>query len=430
MDHAGPRTVLEALIRKADTNIGDRTIAEWCAHFNAVARQTGESATLSERQLRRWMAGDVVDARAATRRVAQRVWRLSFETLVSQPGTREVPEAVTTALDQLTQEISMSTEDSARWVKRGAGGVDQNVLDQLHADVRHLASAYLTKPPVELVPQLTRLRRDVFDLLDARQRPRYLPDLYLAAGQICALLAHACADLGRPYDADTHARTAWFAADYAEDQQLRAYVRWVQANVAYWAGDYRRAAQYAESGLADMTDPSTQLRLASQLARAHAACSDERAALTALDVAMDALPRVRPRGDDQGVMWFDPGKARYYAAEVHLALGGRRHNEQALEQARSALDTFTPSSPAEFIAAAELDTARAHLGLGDLDAATVRIHRVLELPVELRTTPIVERVVRAADELRAISSTVRTSRELPDRISLFTTYTAQAIAEE
>ncbi len=324
----------------------------------------------------------------------------------------------------------MSTEDSARWVKRRAGGVDQNVLDQLHADVQHLASDYLTKPPVELVPQLTQLRREVFDLLDTRQRPRYLPDLYLAAGQICALLAHACADLGRPYDADTHARTAWFAADYAEDQHLRAYVRWVQANVAYWAGDYRRAATYAESGLADMTDPSTRLRLASQLARARAACSDKRAALTALDIAMDALGRVETSGHDQGVMWFDPGKARYYAAEVHLALGGRRHSEQALIQARAALDTFTSSSPAEFIAAAELDAARAHLGLGDLDAAGACIYRVLDLPVELRTTPIVERVVTAADELRAIAPTVRTARELPDRISLFTTYTAQATAKE
>ncbi|WP_433715215.1 hypothetical protein ACQP2U_15020 [Nocardia sp. CA-084685] len=37
-------------------------------------------------------------------------------------------------------------------------------------------------------------------------------------------------------------------------------------------------------------------------------------------------------------------------------------------------------SPPEFIAAAELDTARAHLGLGDLEAAGARITRFLELP--------------------------------------------------
>lgn len=431
MDNTGARTVLEALIRKADPSIGYRSIPEWCVHFNDVAKQLGESATLSDRQLRRWMAGDVLDARPSARRVAQRVWKLAFEALVSPPGMGGgLPDAVGSALDELNQEIAMSTEDSARWVKRGAGGVDENVLDQLHADVRHFAADYLTKAPLELIPGLTRMRRDVFDLLDTRQRPRFLPDLYLVAGQVCALLAHACADLGRSYDADTHARSAWFAADFAEDQHLRAYVRWVQANVAYWAGDYRRAAQYAESGLTDMTDPSTQLRLASQLARAQAARSDERAALAALDIAMDALTRVHPVDAEPGVMWFDPGKARYYAAEVHLALGGRQHGRLALQQAEAALEVFTDMSPPEFIAAAELDAARAHLSLGDLDAASARITRVLDLPVELRTTPIVERVVKAAAQMSAISATTRAARELPDRINLFTTYTAQASSKE
>ncbi|MGY2087274.1 hypothetical protein [Nocardia gipuzkoensis] len=427
MDSAAPRTVLEALVRT-----GDRSNAEWCTVFNELAKQSQENATLSERQLRRWMAGDVPDARPAARRVAQRVWKLAFEVLVSPPNVGgELPQAATSAIDQLNQEIEMSTEDSARWVKRGAGGVDENVLEQLHVDVHHFAADYLTKPPLELIPGLTRMRREVFELLDARQRPRYVPDLYLIAGQVCALLAHGCADLGRPYDADTHARTAWVAADFAEDQHLRAYVRWVQANIAYWAGDYRRAAQYAENGLRDMTDPSTRLRLASQLARARAALPDERAALAALDIAMDALTGVQPTtAGAPGVMWFDPGKAQYYAAEVHLALGGHQHSRLALEHAEAALGIFDDTSPPEFVAAAELDAARAHLGLGDLDAASDRISTVLELPVELRTIPIVERVVKSADELRAISATTRVARELPSRISLFTSNTAQQASKE
>ncbi|WP_280463180.1 hypothetical protein [Nocardia carnea] len=320
----------------------------------------------------------------------------------------------------------MSTDDSARWVKRGAGGVDENVLEQLHADISHLAADYLTKAPLELIPELTRLRREVFDLVDARQRPRFLPDLYLIAGQVCALMAHACADLGRPYDADTHARTAWFAADYAEDQHLMAYVRWIQANVAYWGGDYNRAARYAKTGLTDMTDAATRLRLASQLARAEAARGDDRAALAALDVAMDALGRVQPAAAaSPGVMYFDPGKAHYYAAEVHLALGGRQHSQLALGQAEEALGLFTESSPPEFVAAAEIDAARAHLGLGDIEAASTHVHNVLALPVELRTTPIVERVTKVAAEFTALAARTQITRELSDRIGLFTTYTAK-----
>lgn len=413
------RTVLESMIR---TSV--RSVPEWCSHFNEVSRQHGEQVTLSERQLRRWMSGEVPNGQPAARRVAEKVWRLSFKELVSPPATA-APAPVVTTSDDVSKEISMSTEDSARWIKRGAGGVDENVLDQLHADVREAAADYLIRPPFELIPRLTQLRHDVFDMLDGRQRPRYLPDLYLIAGQICALLAHACADLGRPYDADTHARTAWFAADYAEDQHLRAYVRWVQANIAYWARDYRRAARYAEGGLGDMTDPSTRLRLASQLARAQAANGDERAALAALEIAKDAMTRVGPTTGAPDVMWFDPGKAQYYAAETHLALGGRQHARVALTHAEAALDMFDLNSPPEFIAAAELDAARAHLDLGDVEAAVGRMSRILDLPVELRTTPIVERVVKTGDQLRALASNARAGRELPDRINLFTTYTAE-----
>ncbi|MGY2119592.1 hypothetical protein ACW9HR_37385 [Nocardia gipuzkoensis] len=420
-----PRTVLEQLVRRSE-----RSLPEWCAHFNATAVQLHEDATLSERQLRRWMAGNVPDARSSSQRVARKVWKLAFDVLVSPPSSVDSVEPVPSMHDRLTQEIAMSTEDSARWVKRGAGGVDNNVLDQLHADVVNLAGQYLVKAPLELIPDLSSLRRDVFDMLDARQRPRYLPDLYLIAGQVCALMAHACADLGRAYDADTHARTAWFAADYAEDQHLRAYVRWVQANVAYWSSDYGRAAQYAKSGLADMTDDSTRLRLASQLARAEAARGDERAALAALDVAMDALGRVRPASSEPGVMYFDPGKARYYAAEVHLALGGRQHNRLALEQAEAALDVFTDTSPKEFLAAAELDAAQAHLALGDIEAAAARVDQVLALPVQLRTTPIVERVSKTADEFTAVAARTQVTRELTDRISLFTAYTAERSSKE
>ncbi|WP_433207209.1 hypothetical protein ACQP1G_21530 [Nocardia sp. CA-107356] len=78
----------------------------------------------------------------------------------------------------------------------------------------------------------------------------------------------------------------------------------------------------------------------------------------------------------------------------------------------------------------ELDAARAHLSPGDLEAAGARITRVLDLPVGLRTTPIVERVVTAADQMSAMSATTRTARELPDRINLCTTYTAQASSNE
>lgn len=209
---SAPRTVLERIIRNSD-----RSVREWCEVFNDCAGAHREKTSLSERTLRRWMAGDVSGSRAAgSRRIAEQVWKLGFEVLISVPGPTEAEETPESVSDNLDQELTMSTDESARWIRR-PGGVEPVVLDQLHADVRKYAADYLHKPPIRLVPKLTQLRREVFDIIDERRpRPRELGELYLIAGQACALLAHACADLGRTHDADTHARTACFAADYAE----------------------------------------------------------------------------------------------------------------------------------------------------------------------------------------------------------------------
>ncbi|MGW6728793.1 hypothetical protein ACWF9G_23075 [Nocardia sp. NPDC055029] len=422
MDASEPRTVLEQLVHQSN-----RTMDEWCQYFNETAIQCGDNATLSKRQLRRWMAGNVSASRASSQRIAQQVWKMSFEALVSapEPVTGGPPPTVSESLDL---EIEMSTDESAGWIKRGRGSVTPAVLDQLRAEVIEHAGNYLTKAPIQLIPKLSRTRREIFEYTDSpRQRPRDLATLYLLAGQVCALLAHACADLGRNTAADTHARTAQVAADYAEDQHLRAYVSWIQANVAYWQNDFEGAAFHAKSGLAKAVDDSTRLRLSSQLARAKAAQGETRAALSALDIALDTVSRVGPAASasEPGVMHFGPAKALYYAAEVHLAVGGAAHSAQALELADSALIRLDDSSPAEFRAAAELDAARAHLALGDAEAANHRIKRVLELPVELRTTPIVGRVIAAGTELRALAAGTSLARDMTQRIDLFTTYTAE-----
>jgi hypothetical protein len=329
----------------------------------------------------------------------------------------------------MPEEIAMATEESARFVRGPRGGVDHDVLDQLSADVRQLAVDYLTRPPLALFRPLSALRHDVFELLDARQRPTILPPLYGVAGRLCALLAHASADLGHAYAAETHTRTAWLCADLADDDALRAYVRWVQANIAFWDGDYRRAAEIAKSGQRHATKGTNLLRLASQEARAWAACGDHREVERALAVATAAREHDLP--DDQpGVFRFDPGKAAYYASEVRLALGGDDNARAAAKCALEALDIFDREpedqrSP-EFVAAARLDLANAQLALGDLDGAAEQLRVVLELPVQSRTQPIVGRVASAGATLTAPRFARSTlASELKDEIALFRAYPAQ-----
>lgn len=329
----------------------------------------------------------------------------------------------------LHEEMALTTEESARFVRGTRGGVDHDVLDQLGADVRQLATDYLARPPLTLFRPLSRLRAEVFDMLDRRQRPGLLPPLYAVAGRLCALLAQASADVGHSYPAETHTRTAWLCADLADDDSLRAYIRWVQANVAFWDGDFRAAAQIAHSGQRYATKGSNLLRLASQEARAWATCGEQTEAERALSVASDARDQQVP--DDQaGVFRFDPGKAAYYASEVRLALGGADNARLAVENANEALTLFEHApaiqrSP-EFVAAAQLDLANAHLALRDLDGAADQLRTVLRLPVENRTQPIVGRVSSAGEGLRAPMFTHSPlALELREEIALFRAYTAR-----
>jgi tetratricopeptide (TPR) repeat protein len=301
------------------------------------------------------------------------------------------------------EEITLATEQSAGFVRGAQGGITHDTLDQLAADVRQLAAEYLVKPPLTVFRPLARLRTEVFEMLDRRQRPSLLPPLYSVAGRLCALLAHASADLGHAYAADTHTRTAWMCADLADDDSLRAYVRWVQANVAFWAGDFHQAARIAHSGQRFATKGSNLLRLASQEARAWAACGET--AEVERTLALAASARHAASADDQaGVFRFDAGKAAYYASEIRLAMGGRANALLAIDEAHEALRIFDAGPEAqrspEFVAAARLDLANTHLALADLDSAARELRTVLHLPVECRTQPIVGRMTRAATTLR------------------------------
>ena len=203
----------------------------------------------------------------------------------------------------------------------------------------------------------------------------------------------------------------------------------MQSNVAFWDGDYKQAAELAHSGQRYATKGTNLLRLASQEARAWAACGETAAVEQALSATMSA--REKNTADDQaGVFRFDPGKAAYYTSEVRLALGGRHNAERAVDAANESLRLFAEAPEAqrspEFVAAARLDLANAHLALDDLDGAAEQIRTVMTLPVESRTQPIVGRVTSAGQALRADRFTRSAQAlQLTEEIAMFRAYPAQ-----
>ncbi|MEV6527421.1 helix-turn-helix transcriptional regulator [Longispora sp. NPDC051575] len=325
-----------------------------------------------------------------------------------------------------SEEIMMAAEESAKFARDAARSATPDLVEQLDADVRRLAVAYLHHPPFTLFRPLAAMQTEVFELIDSRPNPAYLADLYLAAGRLTALLAHASADLGQPAAAAAHARTAWLCADRAGHNSLRVYTRWVQANVAYWNGDYRTAAELAASARPYASGGSDMLRLASQEARAHAALGDGAAVERALG---DGLAAQEPASgaSEPGVFHFAPGKAAYYSAEVRLALGGTDNNRRAVADAERAVALLTEGPDAvhsaELVAAARQDLSAAHLALHDLDAVREVLAPVLDLPAELRTTPIAGRMTKLDQQLHGPGADARAD-ELHEQIALFLAYPA------
>jgi hypothetical protein len=238
----------------------------------------------------------------------------------------------------------MAAEESARFHRYSAvTNVDDDVLDQMAADVAELAGRYQLDPPVTVFSRLLRTRDDVFALIAGRQQPRHTTNLYKIAGQLCGLLALATFDLGYPHAAETHARTAPHCAEVSVHTPSRVFIRWVQSNIAYGEGRHEEAAQLMESALPDATSGTTLLRLASQQASIHAARCQPGEVSEALAFAATALPERSV--EESGIFGFDLGIAAYYASEAHCAPGGIEHSDAAVEWAVTVWEEFTAEFP-------------------------------------------------------------------------------------
>lgn len=326
----------------------------------------------------------------------------------------------------IREEVIVAAEESAQFRRWSAAtNVDDDVLEQMTADVAEIARRYQIDPPAVVFSGLLGVRDDVFTLIAGRQQPRHTAGLYKVGGQICALLALNTFDLGHPHAANTHARTALHCAEISGYTPLRAFTRYVQSNMAYWDGRYDEAAQLVESALPDATGTAL-LRLASHQARIHAARHQPGDVTRAL--ALAATAPTEPTPDEPGILGFDTATAAFYASEAHCALGGTDHLDAAVDLARTAVDELTaqPRPKALYIVAARFDLALAHLARGDLDAVREHLAPVLRsTPAEYRSVPGISRA-RSLNTLLAQRPDLASSTlaALRDDLTEFSTHPA------
>ncbi|GAB2669693.1 hypothetical protein GCM10027271_32220 [Saccharopolyspora gloriosae] len=415
--HVSARTRLEQVLRQ-----NRRTVQEFCGDFHASARERGESAVVSQRQVSRWLGGQLGGLpHPATCRVLERMFGESAEELFgpplrgddgggSGPATTQAGTHGSRHLDNvdmsMESEVATAAVESARFGQFAEqSNVGPHSLEQFRADVGRIVTSYPNRPVYPLFVELRELRDRIFDLLEGRQRPAQSQELYLVGGVVCGVLANASFDLGWLAAAETQARTAFLCAELAGNNSLRSWIRGTQSLVAYWDERPRDAVALAAQGWRYEPEAGTpRVRLASIEARAHARLGDQRATEDSLRRADRARTEVVGEDEPGGLMTFPVAKQTFYSATTWLWLGDRANLAQAERAAAEAVELYR-RDPAERrrvgeMSLARLDLAVARLGQDDLEGAAEQVRAVLEVTGRRRTDSVVRRLRQISQVLQ------------------------------
>lgn len=388
----------------------------WSAvqRFHRMCQQQRLGARgLSERSWVQWEAGttpsrDYQDLLCRLLRTGP--VRLGFARDYTEPAMPEPPQRTSGIGAGDVGDIVASSADGA--LRHAARAQTTEVppvrIDSLDVAVGRIARAYVHADPRPLVRELVAIRDEVYGLLDHRRYPRQADRLYVLAGQVCGLLGNAVLDAGVPHLASAHARAAWTYATVAEHGDLKAWVRGLQAMIAYWHGDAAGTVAFAHDGLSYTAGPPTTMRLWAIEALGHAVLGAERQALSAMAAAERANGDLAC-GDGTGIELrevggefdFSAAKRAYLAGGTHMHLG---RAADAVASAGRAVVLYRDGPPDQRAygneALAYVDSAIGHAQLGEMDVAVAAIDRVLALPPQRRIDGVAQRLGRVRDRLR------------------------------
>ncbi len=393
-----PRTRLEQHAQTAHLSVG-----EFVDRFHVAAIECGEGkAHISERQAKRWLAGESDVPRPVCCRVLERWWAEPVSRLFGPPDSGRV--AVILSEKEL---IVNAGRESMHHAITAASALDPSALEQLHDAAQRAARAYYVTPPLTMLTDLVRLRDTVYEQLDRTHKPRQQAELYLLAGLACGLLAKVSFDLGHPEVAEEQARAAHTYGSVIDHPSLCAWARAEQVNIMYWTARPRRAASLAATALETAPAGTARVWLHSVHARSLALMGARQEVRAALGTAADELQRA---GDDPlldeigGELRFDHCRRALDATASFVALGD---GEQAEIEATAALTLFGEVPEQSRWTAGELsvraDLAAARALRGDLAGAEDALVPVFALDVERRT----EALTRRLTSLGRVLSTTR-----------------------
>ncbi|MGI5348814.1 hypothetical protein ACQEU8_11545 [Streptomyces sp. CA-250714] len=412
----------------------DRTYEEIAAEFDRLAGQLNEDATLSPRHLRRLASGERSNTTPVTRRVLQAMFGKPLNVLL-QPweatasSGEHSSSGLVVAKDQsdIDRELIALAAQRAKEFTLAAnqGNITTEAMEQVHDDVRRLATEYPQRPLPDLLGDLVQTQELLYKLLENRQRPEQARQLYFLTGVTSGLLAKASHDLADPHAAMAQARTAYLCAENADHNGLRAWIRGLQSLVAYWAGRLHESVKFAQAGseFAIHAQNTTAVWLPMCEARAWAALGNAEKTRSAIHRANDAWDSVHQDEVDElgGLCTFGPVRQSYFAADAMAWLPAEA--QAAQDYAARAVEAYADSSDPEWAfgdqAGSQADLAIARIHLGELEGAEEAVNPILDLEPESRINGIVNSAMRVHKALNGSQLAVP-GGELQERIEMFT----------
>ncbi len=300
------------------------------------------TASIEKRQFLRWARGEMRGTpRAEARRILAHLFRpIPIDQLFAPAPPAGTAASLGDGADRSTawvqndpraeDAVMAAAHESARFAAHVEGSnVGPHTMEQLEADIRRIVTTYPNRPVGPVFHEVRNLRDRSFELLEGRQPPHYTRDLYMAAGVLCGVLANASFDLGRYDAAETQARTAFMCGELAGHNGLRAWVRGLQALIAYWDGRPADAVRLAEAGSGFVPERGTaQIRLASIKARAFGQLGNRTEAVAALSEADRLREGIGAEDDVLGGMMAFPWRSNF-STTAPPTFGWREANSSA-----------------------------------------------------------------------------------------------------
>lgn len=390
-----PRTRLEQHVQTAHLSV-----REFVDRFHAAAIACGEDrAHISERQAKRWLAGESDLPRPVCCRVLEHWWAEPVSRLLGPADSGGV--VVFTSEEALIVNAGRESVDHAI---KAASALDPSALEHLHHAVHRAARAHYMTPPLAMLTDLARLRDTVYGQLDRTHKPRQQAELYLLAGQLCGLLSSVSLDLGRMDVAEAQAQAAHTYGSVIDHQSLRAWARTLQSNVLLWCDRPRHAISVAESALNDAPRETARARLHAAQGRAIAMLGGRDEAAPSLDNSsheLDASGNDTLMDEIGGEFGFDRARHALCIGAAHVLLGNAPLAEAG---ATRALELFDARPPHERwnagSLAARVDLGAARMLGADLAGTEDALAPVFILEPEWRTEALSNRITKLGRVLR------------------------------